>query len=143
MYIGGVLTVGELFRVARLLVEVATETASDPVEGSPSPGLVAVTDDVAHHDGTTVGEIAARTGLAQSFVSKVIAQLREGGMVELVVDDLDRRRNRIWATEAARELFADRGGRTVTEALRKRLPALSDVQVARIEAALELLARSM
>lgn len=60
--------------------------------------MVAVTDDIAHRDGTTVGEIADRTGLAQSFVSKVVAQLREGGVVEMAVNDLDRCRNRIWTT---------------------------------------------
>jgi MarR family 2-MHQ and catechol resistance regulon transcriptional repressor len=139
-----VVTVGELFRVARLLREVAVEAATDPEEGPPSPGLVAVTDDVAHHDGTTVGEIAARTGLAQSFVSKVIAQLRDGGVIELAVDEADRRRNRISVTQAARrEVFADRGSRTVSKALRERVPGLSDAQVARVEAALDLLARAL
>lgn len=134
-------TVGELFRLSRLLREVAVAAATDPAETPPSPGLVAITDDIAHHEGTTVGEIAARTGLAQSLVSKVVAQLRDGGVVEIVVDDRDRRRNRIWVTHSARaEIFAKRGSRTVAEALRHRLPGLADDQLARIEAALDQLA---
>lgn len=134
-------TAGELFRVARVLREVALASTADPGEPPPAAGLVSVTDDVAHHDGTTVGEIASRTGLAQSLVSKMVAQLRDGGVVSTVVDDQDRRRTRIRLTDLARgQVFADRGGRGVTDALRQRLPELDDAQLAGIEAALEQLA---
>jgi hypothetical protein len=62
-------------------------------------------------------------------------------VVELVADDRDRRRNRITVTHSARtEIFADRGGRSVAEALRHRLPRLGGYQLARIEAALDQLA---
>ena len=141
MYSGVVVSVGDLFRVARTLREVALEVARDPGEDQPSEGLVVVTEDIAHHDGTTVGEIAARTGVAQSFVSHVVARLREGGVVETVVDEGDRRRSRIQLTASARgQLFPERGRRDVEEALFRRLPELSAAERSRIEAALEQLA---
>ncbi len=141
MYPGVVVTVGELFRLSRVLREVALEAATDPGEAPPSAGLVAVTDDIAHHEQTTVGEIAARTGLAQSLVSKVVAELRDGGAVEMTLDENDRRRNLIRITDSARtQVLADRGSRTVGEALRHRFPERSEEKLTGIEAALEALA---
>jgi len=141
MYLGAVVTVGELFRLSRVLREVALEAAADPGETAPSVGLVAVTDDIAHHEGTTVGETAARTGLAQSLVSKVVAQLRDSGVVEMTVDETDRRRALIRITDSARtQVFANRGHRSVADALRHRFPERSEGQLARIESALEALA---
>ncbi|MDA8332092.1 MAG: MarR family winged helix-turn-helix transcriptional regulator [Candidatus Dormibacteraeota bacterium] len=135
------MTVGELFRLARVLHEIALVAATDPGQTPPSAGLVAVTDDIAHHEGTTVGETAARTGLAQSLVSKVVAQLREGGVVEIGVDESDRRRNRIRITESARaQVFAERGHRSAADALRKRFPERGEAQLAQIEARLKALA---
>jgi len=119
----------------------ALEAATDPGETAPSVGLVAVTDDIVHHEGTTVGETAARTGLAQSLVSKVVAQLREGGVVEMTVDETDRRRALIRITDSARtQVFANRGHRSVADVFRHRFPERSEAQLARIEAALEALA---
>lgn len=137
-------TVGELFRVARLLREVALQTARDPGETAPSKGIVLVTDDIARHDDTTVTQIAARTGMAQSLVSKVVTQLRDGGVVEAVVDQADRRRTRLRLTDVARtQVLPERAHRTVTDALREQLPGLNDEALAHIEAALEQLAHSL
>ena len=141
MYPDVVVTVGEVFRLSRVLREIALGAATDPGETPPSAGLVAVTDDIAHHEGTTVGETAARTGLAQSLVSKVVAQLREGGVVEMAVDERDRRRNLIRITDSARtQVFADRGHRSVADALRQRFRERGEAQLAQIEAVLQALA---
>ena len=142
IYAGVVVNVGELFRVARLLREVALEAARDPDEAVASEGLVVVTDDVVHHDDTTVTEIAERTGVAQSLVSKVVAQLHDGGVVETATDETDRRRTRIRLTDLARsQVLAERARRPVDDVLRQRFPELDEKALARIEAAIELLAR--
>ncbi len=134
------MTAGALFRLARLLREVALAAARDSDEPPAPPGLVSVTDDIAHHDGTTVGEIAARTGLAQSLVSKTVARLREAGVVNACVDATDRRRTRITITDTARsQVLATRGARTVTRALHDCFPSLSAERVAEVEALLEQL----
>ena len=141
MYPRVVVTVGELFRLSRVLREIALAAATDPGEPPPSAGLVAVTDDIAHHEGTTVGETATRTGLAQSLVSKVVAELREGGVVEMTVDERDRRRNLIRITDSARrEVFSERGRRSVADVLRQRFPERPEAQLTQLEALLEALA---
>lgn len=136
-------TVAELFRTARLLRELALAAARDPHEAMPSEGLVVVTDDVVHHPDTTVTEIAERTGMAQSLVSKVVAALREGNVVETVPDEADRRRTRIRTTAVARQLLPERGRRPVGEAVRQRFPELDQKARARIEAAVEELAHHL
>jgi DNA-binding MarR family transcriptional regulator len=144
MYHWRVVTVGELFRVSRLLREVALAAAGDPGEAAPSEGLVVVTDDIVHHDDTTVTETAARTGMAQSLVSKVVGQLHHGGVVETVRDETDRRRTRIRVTDLARsQILPERARRTASAELRKRLPELDDKALAHIEAVLDQLARQV
>jgi DNA-binding MarR family transcriptional regulator len=133
-------TAGELFRLARLLRDLALAAARDPDEPPAPPGLVAITDDIAHHDGTSVGEIAARTGLAQSLVSKTVARLRDAGVVDVAQDANDRRRTRIAISRNARsQVFATRGGRSVTRALRDRFPGLPAKRLGKVEALLDQL----
>ncbi len=133
-------TAGELYRLARLLREVALAVTAEPGEVPASLGLVAITEDIAHHDHTTVGEVAARTGLAQSLVSKVVAQLRTAGVVATRADDTDRRRSRITITDAARTgVFAARGDRSITDALHDRIPGLPAERVNTVETLLDRL----
>jgi DNA-binding MarR family transcriptional regulator len=140
MYPESVVTTGELYRLARVLREVALAATAEPGEPRPAPGLVAVTEDIARHVDTTVGEIATRTGLAQSLVSTVVAKLKAAGVVHTRPDDSDRRRVRIGITEEARaHVFAARGARTLTSTLHERFPDLSPDRVARIEALLDQL----
>ncbi len=138
------MTVGELFRLARLLRAVAIAAARGPDEPPAPPGLVNITDDISHHDGTSVGEVAARTGLAQSLVSKTVARLRDAGVVDVTVDPTDRRRTSITITQSARSrIFATRGARGVTSALHDHLPGLSRERVAEVEALLDQLASAL
>jgi DNA-binding MarR family transcriptional regulator len=138
------MTVGELFRLARLLREVAIMAARGPDEPPAPPGLVTIVDDVARHDGTSVGEVAARTGLAQSLVSKTVARLRDAGVVNVSVDPIDRRRTRITITETARSrIFATRGARSVTSALHDHFPGLSAERIAEVEKLLDRLATAL
>jgi DNA-binding MarR family transcriptional regulator len=135
------MTVGELFRLARLLRELAIAAAREPDEPPAPPGLVNITDDIAHHDGTSVGEIAARTGLAQSLVSKTVRRLRDAGVVEVAADPADRRRTHITITQSARsQILATRGARSVTGALREHFPGLSSTRIAEVELLLDQLA---
>lgn len=136
-----VVSVGELFRVARALREVALEAARDPGEEPATEGLVVVTDDLAHHDGATVGEVAARTGVAQSLVSKVVAELRDGGVVTTAPEEGDRRRTRIFLAPSTRAaLLPERGGRSMDAALRLRFAELSDDELSQLQATLDQLA---
>jgi DNA-binding MarR family transcriptional regulator len=137
-------TTGQLHRLARLLREVALAGTTDPGEARPAPGLVAVTEDIAGHPDTTVGEIATRTGLAQSLVSTAVAKLKAAGVVQSRPDQNDRRRVRLDITPAARtHVFAGRGGRDITAALHERFPDLPPERIAAIEALLDQLATEL
>lgn len=127
-------TAGQLYRVARLLREVALTATSDANEPAAPLALVAITDDIAQHDATTVSEIAGRTGLAQSLVSRTVVRLRDAGVAETRTDDADRRRTCITISAAARsEVFAPRAERGITDALHERRPELSPQRIAAIE----------
>jgi len=134
------LSAGELYRLARVLREVALAVTADP-DGAPPPlALVVISEDIARHDETTVGEIAARTGLAQSLVSKTVAQLREAGVVQSRADNSDRRRSRISITDAARsQVFPARGGRSITDALHARFAKLPPERINTVETLLDRL----
>lgn len=62
-------------------------------------------------------------------------------MIEMAVDERDRRRSLIRITDSARrEVFAERGQRSVAAVLRQRFPERSDAEIAQVEALLEALA---
>jgi DNA-binding MarR family transcriptional regulator len=132
---------GELHRLARSLREIATAATADPGERSVSAGDIAIAEDVAHHEGTSVGQVAERTGLAQSLVSKTVAAMRDAGVMVIEPDPADRRRVQISIAPAARsDLFRDRGGRPVAPALREVLPGVPKRDLKTIERLLDELA---
>ncbi|MFE3452758.1 MarR family winged helix-turn-helix transcriptional regulator [Nonomuraea sp. NPDC059194] len=85
----------ELFLLGRTLMKIGEETM--PTEGigpqttSVRTVLIVVSDLRAHPE-TTVGEVAARTGLPQSAVSAAVARLKEAGSIVTAPDPTDRRR---------------------------------------------------
>lgn len=48
----------------------------------------------------TIGDLAARTALDQSTLSRNLRGLEQAGLIEIVVAERDRRRRAIWLTEA-------------------------------------------
>ncbi|MEU1510985.1 helix-turn-helix domain-containing protein [Streptomyces sp. NPDC005811] len=85
----------ELFLLGRTLMKIGEEAI--PTEGigprsTSTRSMLIVLLDVYAHPDTTVGEIAARTGLPQSAVSGCVARLKEVGSVIAAPDPADRRR---------------------------------------------------
>lgn len=131
---------GELHQLARLLREMAlTATAHRGERGVPL-GHLAVVEDVANHRGTSIGEIAGRTGLAQSLVSRTVAQMRDAGILRTERDPADGRRVRISVDPKARRMLKSRGARPVAPALRATRPETSAKDLRRAEKLLEELA---
>ncbi len=82
----------DLFQLGRWLTRLGEE-AMRPFGGSPSrPGRRLVLIDVLAFPDSSVGEIAARTGLPQSYVSGMVAKLCDVGILETRADPADRRR---------------------------------------------------
>ena len=132
---------GQLHKIARLLREVALDATADPGETPVSAGDVAITEDIAHHEKASVGEIAARTGLAQSLVSRTVAKYHDAGVVVAERDPDDGRRVLISiAPDIRTGLFRSRARRPVEPALRSRYPDSSEAEIARVVALLQELA---
>jgi DNA-binding MarR family transcriptional regulator len=135
---------GQLHHLARLLREVATAATADPGELPVSAGDLAIAEDVAHHEGTSIGQIAQRTGLAQSLVSKTVAAMRDAGVLVTAPDPSDGRRMLVSVDPAARaELFGSRAARPIDAAIRKVQPGASDAEVRRINELLDDLAAQL
>ncbi|MCK2221834.1 MarR family transcriptional regulator [Actinomadura sp. ATCC 31491] len=85
----------ELFLLGRTLMKIGEEAMPAEGIGEHSTSLrtvLIVISDLRGHPDTTVGEIAARTGLPQSAVSAAVARLRSAGAVLAETDPRDRRR---------------------------------------------------
>ena len=110
-----------LQRLARVLRETAARAAAESGDDRLGPGALAVIEDLARHEATTVGEIARRARLAQSMVSTTVAGLREAGVVTSEPDPHDRRRVLITLSASTRAQIATRSARPVDGALREAL----------------------
>ena len=86
--------------------------------GLPASGI-AVMSQILRVPGTTVSEVARRTGMAKSHVSKTVESLSEVGFLEKRPDPSDQRLVRIHATEQAEMRF-----REMQTAMRHRLSAV-------------------
>jgi DNA-binding MarR family transcriptional regulator len=124
----------DLHRLARRLREAALRATSDPGEPPASYGEVAIIEDVSRNPLSSVGDVATRTGLAQSLVSRLVTRLCEGGILVRSHDALDRRRTLVSVDPGAREeLLKPRGNREVAAALAAAFPHLDRAELTRLE----------
>ncbi|MEU0556898.1 helix-turn-helix domain-containing protein [Dactylosporangium sp. NPDC006015] len=132
----------ELMLLGRTLMKLG-EQALPSTGGGGERTVVIVMSDVYEHPGTTVGEVAARTGLPQSAVSGAVARLREAGSVLAEPDPADRRRQLLarnpTPTARQREVAAIDIAPTVAAALSTDEPAA----LAEVLAALDTVARHL
>ncbi|GAA4589868.1 hypothetical protein GCM10023194_45210 [Planotetraspora phitsanulokensis] len=85
----------ELFLLGRTLMKIGEEAMPTEGVGPQTTGVrtvLVVVSDLREHPETSVGEIAARTGLPQSAVSGAVARLKEAGSIVTETDPRDRRR---------------------------------------------------
>jgi DNA-binding MarR family transcriptional regulator len=128
----------DLHRLAHRLREAAMVATADPGEPPASYGEVAVVEDVSRNPRTTVGDVALRTGLAQSLVSRLVARLSQGGILVTERDPADGRRTLVSVDLNAREeVLLPRGNRSVGAALAATFRNLGEVELAHLEAILE------
>lgn len=117
MYLGR-MDAGRLHRLSRLLRQIASAATADPDEPPVTAGMLAVMEDIAAHEVSSITEITARTGLAQSAVSRIVATMGAEGLLQVRTDPADRRRTSVRLDPAARTgLLADRASRGVEDAL--------------------------
>ena len=129
---------GELHRLARQLREIATRATQASGEDMPSLSEVAIVEDVARHPGSAIKEITERVRLAQSLVSKVVAQMQQEGIFVTETDPHDKRRVRVSVEPQVREkVLKPRGIQPIKASLKAVYPQLSAEQSAQVVKALE------
>ncbi|MGW1740283.1 MarR family winged helix-turn-helix transcriptional regulator [Nocardia sp. NPDC001965] len=136
----------ELFLLGRTLMKIGEEAM--PTEGLPEyttsvRAVLIVASDIVENPGSSVGEIASRTGLPQSQVSGCVARLREAGAVVSEPDPADRRRVLVRQAPRASDRVEIVRSTTVDSALAAALDTDDPDDVAGVVAALEALARRL
>lgn len=100
---------------------------------------VAIVEDVTGHPQSPITQIAHRTGLAQSLVSRTVDRLQALGVLTVGHDPADGRRTLVSVDHQFRHMdFAERAERPIADAIR-RVTGVSDDRQRRISAALEVL----
>jgi DNA-binding MarR family transcriptional regulator len=136
----GDVNAGQLHRLARVLREIAQVATANKGERPVAASTVAIVEDVTEHPQSPITEIAHRTGLAQSLVSRTVERLQTLGVLTVGHDPADGRRTLVSVDPQTRHLdFADRAERPIAEAI-GQVAGVSGEQQRRVEAALEVLA---
>jgi DNA-binding MarR family transcriptional regulator len=136
----------ELFLLGRTLMKIGE--AAIPTDGvgrystSHRSVLIVATDIRAHPD-SSVGEIAERTGFAQSKVSACIARLREAGAIEATTDPDDRRRLLVRTAAEVSDRVAEVRSVSIDDALAIALGTIDAARIAEVTAALDTLAEHL
>ncbi|MEV4381315.1 helix-turn-helix domain-containing protein [Streptosporangium sp. NPDC049644] len=136
----------ELFLLGRTLMKIAEEAM--PTEGlgeysTSVRSVMIVASDIFEHPGSSVGQIAARTGFPQSHVSASVARLREAGAIVTEPDPKDRRRLLIRQAPEISERTAVVRATTVNAALAAALATDDPQEVEEVAAVLEALAQRL
>ena len=119
--------------LARRLREVALAAGRSSGDLDISVAQLAVIEAVARTPGSTVATITRTTGLAQSWVSRIVREMADAGVFVLAKDPDDRRRTRMsLSADAARLTFQDRGERSVDSGLAQTAPHLDEAGVRRV-----------
>jgi DNA-binding MarR family transcriptional regulator len=115
----------ELYQVGRWMAKVAEEAMRPRDLPVTPPGARLIMSDVYEAPGSAIGEIAARTALPQSFVSEVVATMREKGVFETNPDPADRRRTLVRVSDAIPNVIVDDFGAVLVDD--RLLDAFGDV----------------
>ncbi|MER7788180.1 helix-turn-helix domain-containing protein [Streptomyces sp. NPDC097640] len=138
----------ELFLLGRTLMKIGEDAMPEPPGGAErhagSTRLVLIAaSDIAAHPGTTVGDIAARTGLPQSQISTAVARLKEAGSITTAPDPADRRRALISPAAEPSARVAQVRATTIDAALATALGADDPQRLREVTDALAVLARHL
>lgn len=133
----------ELFLLGRTLMKIGEEALPTAGLGGGHRPVLVVSSDILEHPDSTVGEIAARTGLPQSAVSTAVARLKEAGSITTAVDPRDRRRSLIRAADKVSPRVAEVRATPVDDAVAAALTDADPAAVREVLDALWTLARHL
>jgi DNA-binding MarR family transcriptional regulator len=136
----------ELFLLGRTLMKIGEEAMPTEGIGEHSTSVrtvLIVVSDVREHPGTSVGEVAARTGLPQSAVSAAVARLKSVGALETMTDPRDRRRSLIRESPQVSDRVSEVRAAPVDDAVAAALDTDDRQDIAETVEMLEELARRL
>ncbi|WP_158675526.1 MarR family transcriptional regulator [Nocardia stercoris] len=130
-----------LHLLARQLRSIAFTATGNTGTQRIAPSDYAVIEDVALHPESSIREITERTAMAQSLVSRIVARLRDEGLLWTAPDPADGRRVRVGVDPVVfEEVFRARGRADIHEALATELPQLAPQDRQRVVELLDELA---
>jgi len=135
------MNLSELRRLGRALSNAALASMHSAVDNSLTGTEVAILDCIRVQNGLTVGEIARRSGFAQSRVSAVVADLSGRGLLDITTDPGDRRRSLVSGTPALIDLLADSPALDAAPTLRTLFADLPEEDAKKLILSLETAAR--
>ncbi|WP_369206394.1 MarR family winged helix-turn-helix transcriptional regulator [Streptomyces sp. PU-14G] len=124
MYFEG-MEMSDLYQLGRRLAEIALEGMGAPALNL-APGEFLVLQDLFLHRRSTVGDIAKRTGLAQSRVSTSVRALAARDWVTTAADPADGRKTLVDLTEAIRAASEQRRAAHADNALTTALAGVDE-----------------
>lgn len=133
----------ELFLLGRTLMKLGEQSLPEVPQRGGHRGVLVALSDILDHPGTTISEIAARTGLPQSAVSNAVARLKESGSVTTAPDPRDGRRTLISRAAEVSERVTQVRATTIHDALARALGTDDAAAVEEVAAALSLLSERL
>jgi MarR family transcriptional regulator, 2-MHQ and catechol-resistance regulon repressor len=131
----------DLHRLARTLREIALAATTSPGTESVSAGTMAIVEAVSRNPASAIGDIAERTGLAQSLVSKTVARFRARGLFAVEQDPRDGRRTLVTVTPGVSvDAFMPQNSKAIDEGIRALFPDITTQRINRILLGLNVLA---
>jgi len=132
----------DLFQLGRWLTKIAEEAMRPAGAPRTAPGVLLILTDAFTSPDSSIGAIAARTGLPQSYVSETVAKLRDQGAFETRPDPADGRRTLVNVSATVSETVTRLGAISVDDVLISALDDPPADQAAELLAALvEITAR--
>ncbi len=98
-----------------------------------SAGQFTIFEDIFKNSPTSVQDIVNRTNLAQSFVSKTVAGMKQKNIVTVQKSPTDKRKVIITFNPAATSLVQMMGDLSIYPALQQTLPSFDDMALHQIE----------
>jgi DNA-binding MarR family transcriptional regulator len=120
MYLGRVDGV-QLLRLSKRLADLARDVTTSAGPSTLTPAEVTILGTVLRRPDSSVSELAAATGFAQSHVSTSVARLREADLLAARPDPADGRVTRLRLTARARRAIRQRASTPARAALLSEL----------------------
>lgn len=130
-----------LMRIGEAALPTVPADAVAPTKGARAVLIVA--SDIAQHPGSSVSEIALRSGFPQSQVSTAVARLAEAGSVVTSIDPSDRRRKLVERAPGISGRVAEVRASSITTELAAALDTADSRRIQRVTALLEELGREL